>query len=801
MSDKNNKLFFEDIISSVDFVKYLLKDDVGQIESNEAKKIERLPILKINTVLYPGVFISVPISDQESIKILETSNSLEQTIGVVAFKNSKRKDFYTIGTTANIVKIVKNNDKKIQILLQGLERFKILNITEDYNYNCIATVETLVDKEVKETSKNYKVVSGAVKDLSARLLDVYPKIPNEIKIFLNQNDNFKLLIYLFASGLNLEIKEKQNILAFDDVIKRAKLMIKILKREIEISEMKKKVCEKAQDNINKKQKEFFIKQQIDILRDELDNTSGSDSSELDELRKKGCKKKWPKKVMNFFEKLLDKAEKTMPSSADYMVLVNQAEFLLDLPWNNLVKEGIDIPKAAKILDENHYGMEKVKDRILEYLAVVKLSGKSAKGQIMCLVGPPGVGKTSLCKSIAKALNREFVKVALGGIDDEAEIRGHRKTYVGAMAGKILKGLQNIKSSNPVFVLDEIDKMTKAHGDPSAALLEVLDPDQNTDFVDHYAEVPYDLSKVFFIATANSLNNIPRPLLDRLEVIEVNGYAIEEKLEICKKYLIPKIIKEYGMKNEQLQLNDDIINIIIDKYTRESGVRELERQISKITRKICRNIVEKKEYNSELTEKDVYEYLGNERYERDLAQKMDIPGVAIGLAWTSVGGDILFIESSLIPGKGELKLSGKLGDVMKESAGIAFTYLKAHSEEYKIDKTLFTNNDVHIHLPDGATPKDGPSAGITLFTTLLSLYTHHKVKDNLAMTGELTLRGKVLPVGGIREKVLAAKRSGITQIIMCQENKKDVEEIKKEYISNVSFYYIENVTEISNLALA
>ena len=537
------------------------------------------------------------------------------------------------------------------------------------------------------------------------------------------------------------------------------------------------------------------------MRDELDNTSGSDSSELDELRKKGCKKKWPKKVMNFFEKLLDKAEKTMPSSADYMVLVNQAEFLLDLPWNNLVKEGIDIPKAAKILDENHYGMEKVKDRILEYLAVVKLSGKSAKGQIMCLVGPPGVGKTSLCKSIAKALNREFVKVALGGIDDEAEIRGHRKTYVGAMAGKILKGLQNIKSSNPVFVLDEIDKMTKAHGDPSAALLEVLDPDQNTDFVDHYAEVPYDLSKVFFIATANSLNNIPRPLLDRLEIIEVNGYAIEEKLEICKKYLIPKIIKEYGMKNEQVQLNDDIINIIIDKYTRESGVRELERQISKITRKICRNIVEKKEYNSELTEKDVYEYLGNERYERDLAQKMDIPGVAIGLAWTPVGGDILFIESSLIPGKGELKLSGKLGDVMKESAGIAFTYLKAHSEEYKIDKTLFTNNDVHIHLPDGATPKDGPSAGITLFTTLLSLYTHHKVKDNLAMTGELTLRGKVLPVGGIREKVLAAKRSGITQIIMCQENKKDVEEIKKEYISNVNFYYIENVTEISNLALA
>lgn len=801
MSDKNNKLFFENIISSVDFVKYLLKDDVGQIESNEAKKIERLPICKINTVLYPGVFISVPIFDQESIKILETSNSLEQTIGVVAFKNSKRNDFYNIGTTANIVKIVKTNDKKIQVLLQGLERFKILNITEDYNYNCIATVETLVDKNIKETSKNYKVVSGAVKDLSARLLDVYPKIPNEIKIFLNQNDNFKLLIYLFASGLNLEIKEKQNILAFDDVIKRAKLMIKILKREIEISEMKKKVCEKAQDNINKKQKEFFIKQQIDILRDELGNTSGSDSSELDELRKKGCKKKWSKKVMKFFEKLLDKAEKTMPSSADYMVLVNQAEFLLDLPWNNLAKEGIDIPKAAKILDENHYGMEKVKNRILEYLAVVKLSGKSAKGQIMCLVGPPGVGKTSLCKSIAKALNREFVKVALGGIDDEAEIRGHRKTYVGAMAGKILKGLQNIKSSNPIFVLDEIDKMTKAHGDPSAALLEVLDPDQNTDFVDHYAEVSYDLSKVFFIATANSLNNIPRPLLDRLEVIEVNGYAIEEKLEICKKYLIPKIIKEYGIKNEQVQLNDDIINIIIDKYTRESGVRELERQISKITRKICRNIVEKKKYNSELTEKDVYEYLGYERYERDLAQKMDIPGVAIGLAWTSVGGDILFIESSLIPGKGELKLSGKLGDVMKESAGIAFTYLKAHSEEYKIDKTLFTNHDVHIHLPDGATPKDGPSAGITLFTTLLSLYTHHKVKDNLAMTGELTLRGKVLPVGGIREKVLAAKRSGITQIIMCKENKKDVEEIKKEYISNVNFYYIENVTEISNLALA
>lgn len=803
MDDNNDdKNFFNEIIGSVDFIKFLLSEN--KILNNLAPDSTlEIPLLRSKNVLFPGIYVSIPISNKNEINLINDLHVNSKFLGIITTKNNN-KGTYEIGTTAQILKIININENKIQVVLQGIDKFKLEKTNTDVLGNLFGNIRILKDEDYDVNSIKYKAIENNIKELIGDMISLHQNFPNEIKVFIEQNNDLNLLIYLLASSLNADVKEKQQLLEENDILKRGIMLIKFLKRDIELAELKKRILTKAQNSINKRQKDFFVKQQIEALKDELNDGSSADyDNEIEELRVKGSKKTWNKKTKEFFDKLLRKAEKSIQNNADYTILVNQAEFLLDLPWEKYSKDKIDIKKAAQVLDENHFGMEKVKDRILEYLSVLKLNNsnvKSMKGQILCLYGPPGVGKTSLCRSIAKALNRDYLKVALGGIDDEAEIRGHRKTYIGAMAGRILKGLQNVKTSNPVFVLDEIDKMVKNQGDPSAALLEVLDPDQNKEFVDHYVETPYDLSKVMFIATANDINNIPDALKDRLELIEVTGYAIEEKIEIAKRYIIPELLKEHGLKEKDVTFKGNVIEKIIDNYTRESGVRELKRQIATIMRKITRKIVEKEDYDKVIDEKNVEKYIGIPRFDRDLAQKMDKPGVAIGLAWTCVGGDILFIESTKMKGDGKLTLSGKLGDVMKESANLAFTYLKSHCEEFNIKSEVFKENDFHIHVPDGATPKDGPSAGITLFTTLYSLLLNKPIKNNLAMTGEITLRGKVTAVGGIKEKVLAAKRAGIKTIIMCKDNKKDVSEIKKEYISNIKFEYISSIEELTKLII-
>jgi len=801
MDDNNDdKNLFNEIVGSVDFIKFLLNENKVLNNLPPDSTLE-IPLLRSKNVLFPGIYVSIPISNKNEINLINDLQVNSKFLGIITTKNNNR-GIYEIGTTAQILKIININENKIQVVLQGVDKFKLENTNTDVLGNLFGNVRIIKDDDFDVNSIKYKAIESNIKELIGNMISLHPNFPNEIKLFIEQNNDLNLLIYLLASSLNADVKEKQELLEEKDIIKRGMMLIKFLKRDVELAELKKKILTKAQNSINKRQKDFFVKQQIEALKDELNDGSSADyDNEIEDLRAKGSKKIWNKKTKEFFDKLLRKAEKSIQNNADYTILVNQAEFLLDLPWEKYSKDKIDIKKASQVLDENHFGMEKVKDRILEYLSVLKLcNGKNMKGQILCLYGPPGVGKTSLCRSIAKALNREYLKVALGGIDDEAEIRGHRKTYIGAMAGRILKGLQNVKTSNPVFVLDEIDKMVKNQGDPSAALLEVLDPDQNKEFVDHYVETPYDLSKVMFIATANDISNIPDALRDRLELIEVTGYAIEEKIEIAKRYIIPELLKEHGLKEKDVKFKGNVIEKIIDNYTRESGVRELKRQIATIMRKITRKIVEKEDYDKVIDEKNVEKYIGIPRFDRDLAQKMDKPGVAIGLAWTCVGGDILFIESTKMKGDGKLTLSGKLGDVMKESANLAFTYLKSHCEEFNIKSEVFKENDFHIHVPDGATPKDGPSAGITLFTTLYSLLLNKPIKSNLAMTGEITLRGKVTAVGGIKEKVLAAKRAGIKTIIMCKDNKKDVSEIKKEYISNVKFEYISSIDELTKLIL-
>ena len=794
---------FGDIIFSIDFLKFLLSnnssDDFYPDEDDDGSGeeiIKDVPLFVSDAVLFPNVFMSLGVNKNHDIGVLKEFEEKSQSFGVVLRKNSK--EFYKVGTLANALKYFKIQGIN-QMLMKGTKKFEIISTREEADGEKIfADIKILKEPKVDTTSTTYSAMMQAIKDVTTRLVDLFPSIPNEVKVILTKDNNLIFYTYLLASGLNLEMSIKQKILEAKDCIKRANIILRFLTKEVEIAELKKKIQEKVQGSINQSQKEFYIKQQINSLKEEIGE--GFEDNEIELLRKRGEKKKWSTATKEFFLKNLSKAEKLSPNSSDYSVLINHCELMLDLPWEIFSTENLDIKKAEKILDEDHYGMEKVKERILEHLATLQLKKDPLKGQILCFFGAPGVGKTSLCRSIAKALNRKYVKVALGGIQDEAEIRGHRKTYIGAMPGKIIKGLNIAKTSNPVFVLDEIDKMGSSHGDPAAALLEVLDPEQNSKFVDHFLETPYDLSKVMFIATANRLDTIPSPLLDRMELIEMSGYTVEEKVNITKKYLIPKQLREHGLKARQVSLGDEAITKIIENYTRESGVRELNRQIAALMRKIVVKVVKNEKFDKNISVEDVVKLLGVEKFEKDLCQQMKMPGVAIGLAWTPVGGDILFIESTLIPGTGKLSLSGKLGDVMKESALIAFTYLKSHYELLGVNKEVFNLFDVHIHVPDGATPKDGPSAGITLFTTLASLFTQRKVKDNLAMTGELCLRGKILPVGGIKEKILAAKRAGITTILMCKDNEKDVRDIKKEYIEDIDFHFLTDVKEVLDLAL-
>jgi ATP-dependent Lon protease len=752
-------------------------------------------------VLFPGIYMPMTLENTSIIQLIKKVYESGSTIGIVAQKKEDieaagSQDIFKIGTIARILKLINLPDGRVRLLLQGEEKFQIEEIITE-TPSLLASVSRLRDKSSDAQSKHFKAVVRSIKETVAKLIALQPEFPTEIKLLLDNINDFNLLTYFLASGLDTDIKSKQKLLEIHDSKKRGTVLLKYLLKDLEVSKLRKKIQDKVHTDIEQLQQDFYIRRQIKVLQEELGENEFED--EIDELRAQGEKKEWPKEVADYFYKALDKAERLSPNSADYPVLISHAELMLELPWGVYTTDNMDLKMAGKVLDAEHYGLEKVKERLLEYLAVRKLT-QNMRGPIICLYGPPGVGKTSLGKSVAKALNRKYVKVALGGLHDEAEIRGHRKTYVGAMPGRIIKGLQNSGSSNPVFVLDELDKITDLRGDPAAALLEVLDPEQNQAFVDNFLEMPYDLSKVLFIATANQLDTIPPALRDRLEIIEINGYTIEEKLQIAKKYLFPKQRKENGLKATDLAIHDTAIVKVIESYTRESGVRELDRKLASLVRKVGKAMVLGEAYPKKIHKEDVIALLGIELFDQEMYQQTHLPGVAIGLAWTPVGGDILFIEAILSPGKGKLTLSGQLGDVMKESAMTAFTYLKANAGLLDISDKVFESYDLHIHLPAGAVPKDGPSAGITLYTALSSLYTQRKVKDKLAMTGEITLRGKVLPVGGIKEKILAAKRAGIKEIILSKENRKDIQEIKPKDIQDLKFHYVEFVEEVAQLAL-
>lgn len=823
-----DKIFYGDLMSAFDFIKAIMNSD-RNYSDNDQDNVDKdvdIHLFGIDTVLYPHILLSMQIFSSKDVKVLRQCYEGNKKIGLVMKRNDG--SFSSIGTLTSIIKIINNEGEGgVQVLFHGDGRIRI-NSTFESEGVLMANAHILRDEDVDDNNPSNIATVQVFRDLILQLVNSHPALSTDIKNFLVNNKNISLLTYLLASGLDIPLEKKQDILESSDYVARSRILIEFLKREIEVIEIKKQLAEEAQAHFTQKQKDSIIREQINILRSKLGGANGSaeevEDDEIAKLRKKAKKKKFSKEAKVFFEGILNKAERMQNMNSDYMVLINQAEFMLSLPWLSYNKEPIDITKAKRILEANHYGMEKVKERIIEYLAILKLNegkkdsknnsddvandGKAkgnkkncskcegVTGQILCLLGPYGVGKTSLCRDIAKALGRDYVKISLGGISDEAVIRGHVKTYVGAMAGRIMRAMQHLENSNPVILLDEIDKLDSRHGDPSAALLEVLDPNQNNSFVDNYLEVPYDLSQVIFIATANKLSTIAKPLRDRLEIIDVEGYSLEEKIEIANKYIIPAILKEHGLKDDDISFDSSALETIIGRYTYESGVRELRRQISTIVRKICLKKVQGVKYTHEITNKDLHKYLGCEKYDLDIAERIKIPGVAIGLAWTENGGDILFIESRLIPGgSGKLTLSGSLGDVMKESAQVAFIYLKSHCKDFGISESMFKKNDFHIHVPDGATPKEGPSAGITLFTALFSLCTGRKLKDNVAMTGEISLRGAVLPVGGIKEKVLAAKRAGITKIIMSEKNKNDVAEIKKQYIKGVDFIFVDDINDV------
>jgi ATP-dependent Lon protease len=764
---------------------------------------EELSILPIkNTVLFPGVVIPITVGRQKSIKLVKKAYQGNKIIGVLAQKNAQAEepsidDIYRTGTVARIIKMLVLPDGNTTIIIQGKNRFQIKEFVQEEPF-LTAQVDLQHDDSPDANNKEVKALVQSLKDAAFKILKLNPEIPQEAHVALDNIHSTAFLIHFLSSNLNVEVGEKQRILETQNIIDRGTLLLQFMLREIQMLEIKHEIQKKVHTDIDQQQRDYFLRQQIKVLQDEL----GYDTpdKEIEELRKKGEGKKWPKSVADHFNKELDKLLRTNPAAPDYPIAMNYVEFLLDLPWLEYTIDDFDLKKARKILDKDHFGLEKVKTRILEYLAVLKLK-QDMKGPILCLYGPPGVGKTSLGRSIAKALNRKYVRMSLGGVHDEAEIRGHRRTYIGAMAGKVLQNIKKAQSGNPVFILDEIDKVrSDFRGDPSSALLEVLDPEQNSTFGDNYLEVEYDLSKVLFIATANSLDTIHPALRDRMEIIEITGYTQEEKIEIAIRHLVPKQLEEHGLKTSDVKFSKKAIAKIIDSYTRESGVRNLERKIGSIVRHVAKSVAMEDAFDKEITEETIRKVLGAEIFDGELYQGNDIAGVVTGLAWTQVGGEILFVESSLSKGKGALTISGQLGEVMKESAMAALSYLKSHAEELGIDHRIFQQYDLHIHVPAGAVPKDGPSAGITMFTSLASIYTQRKVKAKVAMTGEITLRGKVLPVGGIKEKILAAKRSGIKEIILSVKNKRDIDEIEQHYIKGLVFHYVDSVADVLKIAL-
>jgi len=775
-------------------------------EDNEQDKNLILPdVLSLlplrNTVLFPGVVIPITVGRDKSIKAVNDSYKSSKLIGVLAQKDQtiedpELKDLCNTGTIAKIVKLIKMPDGGTTVIIQGKKRFQMLALVEEEPY-FKARINVLPDDD-KLQDEDFDAYTASIKELATQIIQVSPNLPTEASIILKNIENPSFLINFVSSNLNSDLKEKQNLLEIDDVKLRAEKLIELLQRELQFAELKNKVTTKTRTEIDKQQREYFLQQQLKSIKEEL----GGDTNEreINQMKKKAELKKWPESAKNMFKSGIEKLERMHPSTPDYSVVYNHLDLMLDLPWEDYTTDNYDLKHAKQILDNDHYGVKKIKERILEYLAVLKLKG-DMKSPILCFVGPPGIGKTSLGKSIAHAVGRKYVRVSLGGLHDESEIRGHRKTYIGAMPGRVLQNIRKVKSSNPVMILDEIDKIgNDFRGDPSSALLEVLDPEQNNSFYDNYLELEYDLSKVLFIATANNIQNIQPALRDRLEIIDLGGYAVEEKIEIAKRHLVPKQKEAHGLGKVNFKIADNVLEKIIEQYTRESGVRELDRQLASIMRFEAKEYALKNQIKSSLTLSDVQKILGTPRYSNEIYKTANMPGVAVGLAWTYVGGDILFIETILSEGKGDLKLTGNLGNVMKESATTALTYLQANAKKYNIDPVLFSKRNVHVHVPEGAVPKDGPSAGVTMLTSLASAFTGRKVKPYLAMTGEITLRGQVLPVGGIKEKVLAAKRAGLKEIIICAQNEKDVNEIESAFIKGLTFHYVKTMQQVLDIAL-
>ncbi len=797
---------FDDLDDNIGIVMPILTEcDVDEDFTEGIEKVgDTIPILPLrNMVLFPGVAMPVIIGRPKSMRLIKEAVHKKSLIGVVCQKEMDTEDpvledLYTTGVIADIVRVLEMPDGSTTVILQGKKRFELNELTETDPY-LSGKITVLEDTKPDKTDREFEALISTIKDLTIKMLGAVAEPPRDLIFSIKNNKNVLYVVNFSCSNIPSGSAEKQQLLLIGDLKERAYRLLFILNREYQLVELKASIQMKTHEDINQQQKEYFLQQQIKTIQEEL----GGNINELEikELREKASRKKWPAEVAQVFEKELRKLERLHPQSPDYSVQTQYVQNIVNLPWNEYSKDNFNLSHAQKVLDRDHYGLEKVKERIIEHLAVLKLKG-DMKSPIICLYGPPGVGKTSLGRSIAEALRRKYVRVSLGGLHDEAEIRGHRRTYIGAMCGRIIQNIQKAGTSNPVFILDEIDKITNDFkGDPASALLEVLDPEQNNAFHDNYLDIDYDLSKVMFIATANNLNTISQPLLDRMELIEVSGYIMEEKVEIAAKHLVPKQMDVHGLKKGSVKFPKKTLQVTVEAYTRESGVRELDKKIAKIMRKLARKVASDEPIPTSIKPEDLYEYLGAVEYSRDKYQGNDYAGVVTGLAWTAVGGEILFVESSLSKGKGsKLTLTGNLGDVMKESAMLALEYIHAHAAQFNINEELFENWNVHVHVPEGAIPKDGPSAGITMVTSLVSAFTQRKVKKNLAMTGEITLRGKVLPVGGIKEKILAAKRAGIKELILCKENEKDINEIKPEYLKGLVFHYVSDIQQVVDLAL-
>ena len=796
-----DSLSLQDFDENSELIPLMTPEDEEEIDKEQLPA--SLPILSLrNTVLFPGVVIPITAGRDKSIKLINDANKGSKVVGVVSQKDEMvedpgAKDIHSVGTVARILKVLKMPDGNTTVIIQGKKRFKIDEVVTEEPY-MKATITDFPESRPSKANDEFQAIIDSIKDQALQIIKGSPNIPSEASFAIKNIESNSFLVNFVSSNMNLTVEEKQTLLEISDLKERALATLRFMHVELQKLELRNDIQLKVQSDLNQQQREYFLHQQMKTIQEELGGVSYEE--EIDEMKVRAKKKKWSKEVAAHFEKEIAKMQRMNPQVAEYSIQRNYLDLLLDLPWNDYSKDKFDLKRARKILDRDHYGLDDVKRRIIEYLAVLKLRN-DMKSPILCLYGPPGVGKTSLGKSIAEALGREYVRMSLGGLRDEAEIRGHRKTYIGAMPGRIIQSLKKAGTSNPVFVLDEIDKLTNSHqGDPSSALLEVLDPEQNNDFHDNFLEIGYDLSKVMFIATSNSLSTIQPALLDRMEIINVTGYTIEEKVEIAKRHLLPKQLKEHGLSEKDLKIGKPQMEKIVEGYTRESGVRNLEKQIAKMVRYAAKNIAMEEDYNIKVTNEDIIEVLGSPKLERDKYENNNVAGVVTGLAWTRVGGDILFIESILSKGKGSLTITGNLGKVMRESATIAMEYIKSHAEEFGINPEVFDKYNVHIHVPEGATPKDGPSAGVTMLTSLVSLFTQRKVKKHLAMTGEITLRGKVLPVGGIKEKILAAKRARIKDILLCEENRRDIQEIKEEYLKGLTFHYVTDMSDVIKIAL-